>query len=314
MHYFLLIAVTLAFSKITVSAELLVDKASCSDENVYCDIQTAVDAASEGDTVKLTRGRYELWQESITIDKSITLAGESPENTLLLGEGNAPAALVSVTSDAGVVELKNLTIADRVVSGSSAMGPGGLDYRGGDLTIDSVFFKNNRGGWGGAVRIDLLFGTVHIKNSRFIENTGFAGGGIAVYNGSALELFIEHTRFSGNNAIFSGGALLMRDVSEAQIVDSDISNNTAGNTGGGIHIFTETGSIDLTVKESTIVGNEAANVGGLSTLGDDIMVTITDSRIQGNKSRNGLSTPDCAGQTIEVLGNSSIDQQNNCMN
>ena len=295
-----------------VAEELVVDPSSCSDQKFYCEIQAAIDAASDGDVVQLKDGEYELWQQSLTIDKSITLQGQSRNKTVLLGEGNAPSALIVVTSNAENVVLGNLTIANRIVGGSPTMGPGGLDHRGGDLTIDNVAFRDNRGGWGGAARITSLFGAVHIKNSSFNNNTGFAGGGLAVYDGSALELLIESTLFTGNNAVFSGGALLTRDVAEIKLDSVEIRNNSAGNTGGGVHTFTDTGTADLTIVASSIVANDASKVGGISTRGADITVTLQDSQLQSNRSRDSLPTADCGGVSFSLIGENDIDQLDRC--
>ncbi|MEM7258783.1 MAG: hypothetical protein AAF404_15520 [Pseudomonadota bacterium] len=294
------------------SQALQVVPGDCQAADRYCDIQSAIDAADAGDVITLSAGDYELWQESITINKAITLQGESAQSTRLLGEGDAPLALINITADAEQVVLKDITVADRTVSGSAAMGPGGLDHRGGDLTIDGVVFKNNRGGWGGAVRVDLLFGTVLVRDSEFTGNTGFAGGGLAVYNGNALELVIEASVFRGNNAVFSGGAVLMRDVAQAQLINVQVVNNTAGNTGGGVHVFTDTGAIELMVESSTITGNEAAKVGGLSTFGDNIAVALQGTTLKDNKSRHGLPAVDCGGVAFDLRGENTIGQQNRC--
>lgn len=311
-HMAIITALLIIGSTRVVAAQLWVANGNCKAANTYCDIQSAIDAASDADIVMIKAGRYELWQESITIDKAITLQGESAESTLLLGEGDAPTALINVTSDANEVTLKDLTVADRIVSGSPAMGPGGLDHRGGDLIIEGVVFRDNRGGWGGAVRVDLLFGSVLIRDSSFTNNTGFAGGGLAVYNGNALELQIERSTFSGNNAVFSGGAVLMRDVAQAQLLEVQIINNTAGNTGGGVHAFTDTGAVALVVDSSKITGNEAARVGGVSTFGGDITVTLVNTTLTSNKSRHDLPDHDCGGVSFELRGNNKIGQPNRC--
>ena len=298
--------------KPAVAAEWTVNTSSCIHERTFCEIQDAIDAASNNDTITLNDGSYELWQQSITINKSITLQGQSQNGTRLLGEGNAPSALIIVTSDAERVSIKNLTVADRIVAGSPTMGPGGMDFRGGDLTLDNVIFKNNRGGWGGAVRITSLFGTVHIQNSHFTGNTGFAGGGMAVYDGSALELTIENSQFSDNNAVFSGGAILLRDVAEAELDSVEIRDNSAGNTGGGVHAFTDTGTVDLIVTASSIKNNNASKVGGLSTKGEDIAVTLKDSQLHGNISRDQLLKPDCGGVVFRLIGENTISQSDRC--
>ncbi len=312
MQYSLLMMLLAASINTASAAELTVDNSLCAAPEIHCDIQSAIDSAAAGDVVNIAGGRYELWQESITINKSITLRGDSSANTVLLGEGKAPSALIVVTEDAEEVVLKHLTVADRIVSGTPTMGSGGMEFRGGNLTMDDLIFKNNRGGWGGAVRIISLFGTVHISGSRFTDNTGFAGGGLAVYDGSALELIVEDTIFSGNDAVFSGGAILTRDVATVRLEEVEIRNNSAGNTGGGVHSFTTTGSADLTVSESIIEGNSASGVGGMSTKGENINVTLEHTQLQGNTSRNQLPTPDCGGVSFELLGSNTIGQQNQC--
>ncbi len=312
MRFLLVLFINAALTQFAVAKEWHVDQSSCGDDDTFCEIQEAIDAASDDDVVLLKDGNYELWQQSITINKSITLQGQSSDKTILLGEGDAPSALLVVTSNAESVTLKNLTVTDRVVTGSPTMGPGGMDYRGGDLTMENVVFSNNRGGWGGAARIISLFGTVKIQNSHFIDNTGFAGGGLAVYDGSALELIIANSHFSGNNAVFSGGAILMRDVAEVRLDSVDIQDNKAGNTGGGVHAFTDTGSVDLTVVDSTIKGNVASKVGGVSTKGEDIAVTLQDSKLQVNRSRDSLPEMDCGGVSFELVGNNEISQTDRC--
>ena len=308
----LLIAITLSAATTVEAKEITVNKESCSQANVYCDIQSAINAAKPDDVVTLKAGEYELWQESIAIDKSLTLQGESAENTVLLGEGKAPEALINISSDAEQVVLKRLTIQNRIVAGSPAMGPGGLDHKGGDLMLDGVVFQGNRGGWGGAVRIDTLFGTVDIQNSRFVGNTGFAGGGIAVYNGSALELSIVNTEFRNNNAIFSGGAFLMRDVADAVLQNLTVVENSAGNTGGGGHVFTDVGSTQVIIEDSTFSANDAARVGGLSSFGSNVSLELVNSTLTENLSRNSELQPDCAGVGIVVGKLTTLTQTGSC--
>jgi hypothetical protein len=192
------------------------------------------------------------------------------------------------------------------------MGPGGLDHKGGDLLLDHVVFRDNRGGWGGAVRVDTLFGTVQVKNSLFDGNTGFAGGGMAFYNGSALELNISNTEFRNNNAIFSGGAFLMRDVAEAELQGLTVVNNSAGNTGGGAHIFTDTGTTSVVIRESEFRGNNAAKVGGVSSFGSEVLVRLENSQLAENVSRNGESQPDCGGAGIVAGGRTTKTQSGPC--
>ncbi len=312
MHYLISLICVLATAAVS-AAEVTVDSQSCKQTEHYCDIQSAINAASAGDVVVLASGNYELWQESLTINKSLTLRGQGDaQDTRLLGEGNAPSALITTTDAAENVVIQNLTVHGRVVSGSPTMGPGGLDHKGGDLLLDNVVFHSNRGGWGGAVRVETLFGTVEVQNSLFDGNTGFAGGGIAFYNGSALELLISDTEFRNNNAVFSGGAFLMRDVADATLRNLTVVNNSAGNTGGGGHIFTDTGNTSVVISTSNISGNSAAKVGGVSSFGDEVSISIEHSRLQNNVSRNQELRPDCGGVGISEGAQTTLTQTEPC--
>ena len=76
----------------------------------YTRIQWAVDNASEGDTVYVEAGTY---NDTIRIDKSITLTGESRDRTTITGEGR----IVNVSAD-------GVSISGFTVTGSSAENEG----------------------------------------------------------------------------------------------------------------------------------------------------------------------------------------------
>ena len=296
------IAVALMTSCNALAATLSVNKSDCSGP-AYCDIREAIDAAGEGDTITIAAGDYQLWQESIHIKKSLTLSGAGSLSTRLMGEGDAPESLVNVAEGVEAVTLQGLTLQGRFVSGSAVMGPGGLDHRGDDLNLIDVAFINNRGGWGGAARIQTLFGQVKIEKCVFENNTAFAGGGLAVYNGTALEISVSDTVFKSNNAVFSGGAILMRDAAEVTLNGVVIENNSAGNTGGGAHFFTDIGSSKVVIQQSTITGNQASKAGGVSSLGETVSVVIRDSVVRDNQSFDALKNADCDGPGFDTEHN-----------
>jgi parallel beta-helix repeat protein len=93
----------------------------CSSGCNYTSIQEAIDNAVDGDTIEVMNGTY---HERIIIDKPLTLQGESPEGTIIIG------------SHVGTVV--NITTDDVVVTGFSISG-GGMpvgekDYPGGVWT------------------------------------------------------------------------------------------------------------------------------------------------------------------------------------
>ena len=59
----------------------------------------------------------------------------------------------------------------------------------------------------------------------------------------------------------------MRDVAEAVLRNLTVFENSAGNTGGGGHVFTDVGSTQVSIEASTFSANDAAKVGGLSSFG-----------------------------------------------
>jgi hypothetical protein len=74
-------------------------------DKIYADIQTAVNAASAGDTVTVGKGTYNL-AAGLNISKAITVTGADKEETVLVG-GRDIAATVNISSGAA---LKTLTV------------------------------------------------------------------------------------------------------------------------------------------------------------------------------------------------------------
>lgn len=292
--------------------ELWVKKTACDQKQSFCSIQAAIDAAAEGDVISIVAGDFDLWQESLSISKSITLQGAGSGNTRLMGEGKSLAALVTVTSDAENVILRGVSLQDRIVTGSSTMGPGALDHLGSDLLVDDVSFINNRGGWGGAVRIQTLFGSATFENCLFKGNYGFAGAAIAAYDGSALELSITDSVFTNNNAVFSGGALLTRDAADVLLSNVTMENNSSGNTGGAAHFFTDTGASSVHITNSHINSNQASKSGGVSTAGSAVSVSITGTGFSGNQSYDDPKLANCAGSGFKFGDGNQFDDASGC--
>ncbi|MBS3802600.1 MAG: PKD domain-containing protein [Candidatus Thermoplasmatota archaeon] len=114
------------FASLTSATLLIVDS---SDESNFFSIQQAIDAAKKGDTILIKNGWY---NETCVINKSITIIGETPGNTIL--NGNYQNVFTVISND---VTLCNMTI----TQGSNA-----IVLSASNCTIHTVtFLKNDLG-------------------------------------------------------------------------------------------------------------------------------------------------------------------------
>jgi hypothetical protein len=146
----------------------------------------------------------------------------------------------------------SFSLSDSVVTGNSAKSGGGLDIR--------------------------TAGTVTIADSDISSNTTVYGGAGAIIQGAGADVSIEGSTIDGNfmTGGGDGGGLKVADRSLV-VTDSTISNNVAGNTGGGISIDRGT---KVTINNTTITGNGAVTGGGLYA--SHMPVEINQSTIANN--------------------------------
>jgi hypothetical protein len=209
-----------------------------------------------------------------------------------------------LTLNAGNFTVSGLTITDFVGAG----GDGGairLPFLStANLTVDKVWFLNNKANFGGA--IDFFGdGNLTITNSTFSGNTANNEGGAILYaSGPGFSLTITNSTFSGNTANTSGGAIVLGNAT-GTIRASTIVNNTAdadgvapAGTGGGI--FVSLGS-NLTLLSSIVAGNKAGTA--FSDI-DGTVVTAgsTNNLVGTNQGLIGI-TNGTAGNLIGAPGN-----------
>jgi CSLREA domain-containing protein len=194
--------------------------------------------------------------------------------------------------------LDTLTITRTTFATNSASETGGaLDVIGDTLgspapvTINDVTFDQNFAGLSGGGAYIYLAGSVDILNSRFLGNTSSeAGGGLYLLDtGAAL---IDQSLFDGNIASSGGGGAAI--LTDAAIEDSTFQNNVVTTVafafdegGGGISIAQDFGfQPTVTVLRSTISNNRAPLGGGIGSANANL--TITDSTIVGNQATNSF--------------------------
>ncbi len=122
------------------------------------------------------------------------------------------------------------------------------------------------------------------NNAQILNNEASNGGGVFLYLGSSFSM--ENSTISGNHATKGngGGVCISNKDMEISISGSTISNNTAehpeswGGYGGGI-----SGNGNLTITDSKITGNKANSGGGIHS---NNSVTMENTEVSKNTAAN----------------------------
>ncbi len=261
-------------------------------------------AGLSGQTVTLTSGELSLTQTAtITSSVPITISG------------NNASRMFNIDSS-GVITLTGLTLRD----GNADFG-GGIHNNGGTLAIaSSRIFSNTATESGGGIYNNG--GTVSLTDSHVQYNeahgNGLTAGGGGLYNssgsmtlkaaevwdnvasgssGSGGGLFIlsgaftttHQTTFDRNAANRAGGGIEIVDGSILAITVHLRSNNVNGSAGtpapghgGGLHV---TGSSAVvTLLNSVVVGNQAAEQGGGIWLQTGATLEVQATQVVGNRA------------------------------
>ena len=284
----------------------------------YLTIQSAIDAASDGDEVLVKPGIY---TERISFNgKSIRVRSQTPEDpdivasTIIHGGGHAPV----VSFDGGETS-------DAVLWGFTITGGDAGRGNAGGVLVDSSsspvirgnIIRENRAAYGAGMMITGESSPV-IEENAFINNTATFGRGPGIYaiNQSNVSInknvFRDHVGGDGvihirgtdqdriaqatitgnvlnNNATdFGVGAIKITVYSSAKIEDNIITNNTAlgDNHAGGVYIGFNS---EAEIVGNTITGNHAESYysgGGVSVYRHS-KAQIVDNIITRNTGKSG---------------------------
>lgn len=186
-----------------------------------------------------------------------------------------------------------LTIRDSELSGNAASSGGAIStymqgYGSSDRTvleIDGTTIQGNeaRSGYGGAISVrgygfgfgDNTAESVSISSSSVITGNTSSSRGGAIYanlpTGSQLEITDSTVDGNTTSSFSQGGGIYLRagtfgdsgtDQVELSVVNSSISGNTAGSSGGGIFAYGYDDQLRVTLSSATIDGNDSSGSGG----------------------------------------------------
>jgi subtilisin family serine protease len=214
---------------------------------MYNDVQTAVDAASDGSIIQIAAGTYDALNDRgglpqvLYLDKSVVIQGGFPPDFATPPDPQAHPTILDAGSGGRVLYVTgnvSPTIAGLYLTGGNAAelsgGTGGRDA-------------------GGCVYVHQS--PVTLRNSWIYSCTATAGGGAYLHTSDAT--------LDGNTIFFntSGemGAGLYLHQSAAALTGNDLFSNVAGTQGGGAYLG-ESGAV---LTANTFSANTADQGGGL---------------------------------------------------
>lgn len=243
--------------------------------NPYLTIQKGINSIQDNGTLKIGNGIYNgVNNTNITIDRNMSIIGESQAGTILDGENLNRIFFIQ----SGVnVFIYNLTF----INGNNTNG--GAIQNNGTLTVNNCIFANNTAGWdgvstnyGGAINNQ---GTLTVNNSIFNNNDARVGG--AIYNYPDSTLNVSNSIFNNNSARL-GGAIYTHFRCSSNIKSSNFTNNTAWRGGAIYNLNYER---LLNIDSCIFTDNNATFIGG-AIYNNDGNVTVTGSIFKNNSAPN----------------------------
>jgi hypothetical protein len=304
------LATAVAFAIIAPAAEaatIAVDSNDDSAASTACNLRKALAsvnaaAAVSGCAVRTT-GSFGS-NDTVTFvnlaDSVVTLAQGQLMITLPVTiEGHNLTIDANHASSAVYIQNAGLTLNDALVrNGSDLYLAGGINVVSGTLQLNRVEMSGNQGGSGGAIEaFSATFGQGVVLNDSIIhDNHGNSGGAIF---GQNSKLGMSGTTIYGNTAQNAGGAVAV-DGGSLVVTNCVITGNSAG-SGGAI-----TNSGDVQIKASILAGNGATMQGGAVAMSSSsATLTIAESTLSGNSAANGGAIGTGFGGTF-VMTNSTL--------
>ncbi|HRO09645.1 MAG TPA: right-handed parallel beta-helix repeat-containing protein, partial [Saprospiraceae bacterium] len=264
----------------------------------YGTIQAAVNAANANDVIEAADGTY---NERVTINKSLTLQGQSEAGVILEGTGlSGTGSGITVNSGIANVTIEKMTIQN--YTGSSPNGNAGIWLKGSNngFKADQVTIKDNVNAAGifAAGPVDGFT----VTNST-VSNHGPGARGIVIWDGFKQNINISNNTVSNNNCC--GIELQDGDASAVNITGNTINIGGGDNAIGLVGLNATVGN--NTVNNNTIIGGGRFGIeiknpaGGVTVNGNSVTMSTYNADLR-----------DRAGIAIlrRGVGNSNVDVPN----
>jgi len=249
----------------------------------YASIQAAVDAAGDGDVIKVAQGVYTDVHKSadliqvVYISKTISILGgytttnwvdpdPVAQPTTLDAQGQGRVLVVSGTATVVIEGLR--------ITGGKASGQGG-----------------HSGGYDAGGGVYVYTATVTIRNCAVYSNSASTtgrgyGGGVYLYHSAAtLERNTFHFNVASTASGGYGGGLCLLGNNDVTLRGNTIVSNTASTSGsgegGGLYIGTGSAALTGNTVLSNVASTAGAGAGGGLYLGGG-SATLSGNTVRGN--------------------------------
>jgi hypothetical protein len=214
----------------------------------YTTIQSAVDAANNGDIILVADGTYyeniNYLGKAITVASHFLLDGDKTHIDSTIIDGNQNGSVVSLISGE---DTTSILCGFTITGGLTGYNGGGIrcEYSGVKVShnkiVDNLAFTRSGSDGGGIYAVDTNQNCIVIESNEILRNSATYfetnGGGIFI---SGMSGRICNNIISENcsNKYGSGGGICISDA-KLIIVNNTIVNNTAGWRGGGLYLDDE---------------------------------------------------------------------------
>ena len=271
----------------------------------YTTVQAAVDAARDGDVIKVAAGTYTdlhtvragagTITQVVYIRQNVTIRGGYTTTDWELPNPVAHPAVLDAQGQGRVLYISGAvspTIEGLSITGGDASrqggGPfdedvgGGIYAAQGSVVVvrNSRVFSNTASGYGGGLYLAEVVAT--LSGNTIMSNTAYQGGGLYLRGGAVT---LNGNTVVANRAGYGGGLFLLSS-NATTLVRNAVISNSAINAGGGLLLWLSDGAA---LGSNVVISNTAGYGGGLYL--DRSAAGLTNNVIANNRAitaGNGL--------------------------
>ena len=260
----------------------------------YASPQAAADVAATGDTIKIAEGVYTSQAfQVLYLNRGVTILGGYTKTNWSQAY---PITQPTVLDGQNILGQRVVQVVD---TGTGTLTLDGLVVRNGNLRNESQLVE------GAGAGINILSGTVIIRNSQIVSNTGVTGSGV----NSLRSLTISGTQFVGNEASSGSLGAAVRVENGPLVINNSGFSSNRFITGTRI-VPSNRGAIDAKDTAVTIISTTIENTLGGGIFVENGSLNISNSQIRNNASI-GISLLKADAQVIsnviEFNGNAATE-------